>query len=186
MPGLEVILLTDGDIWNQELLFRYINSQVTDSGGKIRVFPLGIGSSVSSSLINGLARAGSGYAHHVANDERIDRAVARMLKCSLTPHVTDYTLEIKYEDNDYEIIEKVADGVKNVVLSPENEASQHLRRGRPKYPFSIKMLPWTGMTHPLNLKRRRAIFQLLHSPSSFKHRTKSQVCFPANVPSSIS
>jgi uncharacterized protein with von Willebrand factor type A (vWA) domain len=44
---LEVILLTDGQIWNQERLFSYLNTQVIESRSSIRVFTLGVGTGVS-------------------------------------------------------------------------------------------------------------------------------------------
>lgn len=45
---LAIILCTDGDIWQQQELFAYLNSRVRDSERPIRVFPLGIGNAVSS------------------------------------------------------------------------------------------------------------------------------------------
>ena len=62
---LEMILLTDGDIWQQEEAFAYINEQVDASKGQIRLFPLGIGNGVSHAFIEGLARAGRGFAQAV-------------------------------------------------------------------------------------------------------------------------
>ncbi|TAQ88134.1 hypothetical protein B7494_g3537 [Chlorociboria aeruginascens] len=118
---LEIILLTDGDVWGQEEMFAYLNQQVTESKGNIRVFPLGIGSGVSHALINGIARAGNGFSQAVQNGERLDSAVVRMLRGALTPHINDYTLEVKYEPNDdgFEIIEKVIDGMKVLLSEPE-------------------------------------------------------------------
>ena len=115
---LEIILLTDGDIWNQAPLFAYVNEQVEKSQGNIRVFPLGIGTGVSHSLIEGLARAGNGFAQAVQQGERFDDSVVRMLRGALTPHITDYTLEVKYEqdDDDFEVIEKVTGGMKNLLV----------------------------------------------------------------------
>ncbi|MCJ1249175.1 hypothetical protein MMC30_006398 [Trapelia coarctata] len=115
---LEVMLLTDGDIWQQEELFRYLNEEVEKSQGNIRVFPLGIGSGVSHALIEGVARAGNGFAQAVQDGEKLDNRVVRMLKGALSPHITDYTLEVKckYEQpvgDDFEMIEKfdkVTDG----------------------------------------------------------------------------
>ena len=66
---LEIILLTDGDISRQSEMFSYINEQVQKTSGKIRVFPLGIGNGVSHSLIEGLARAGNGFAQAVQPGE---------------------------------------------------------------------------------------------------------------------
>ncbi|MAD85570.1 MAG: hypothetical protein CL912_21630 [Deltaproteobacteria bacterium] len=120
---LEIILLTDGDIQSQNELFDYINKQVEKSKGKIRIFPLGIGSGVSHALIEGLARAGNGFAQAVQDGERLNNSVVRMLRGALTPHITDYTLEVKYEkdDDDFEVIEKVTEGLK-VLLSDSDKA----------------------------------------------------------------
>ena len=119
-------LLTDGDIWRQEELFTYINEQVKESGGKIRVFPLGIGNGVSSALIEGLARAGNGFSQSVQEGERLDNSVVRMLRGALTPHITDYTLEIKYEkdDDDFELIDQVTEGLE--VLLSDSDTSQQM------------------------------------------------------------
>jgi hypothetical protein len=115
---LEIMLLTDGDIWRQEELFAYVNEQVANSKGSIRIFPLGIGNGVSHALIEGLARAGNGFAQSVQHGERLDNSVVRMLRGALSPHITDYTLEVKYdqEEDDFELIERVAEGMK-VLLS---------------------------------------------------------------------
>ncbi|KAG4444150.1 hypothetical protein IFR05_000379 [Cadophora sp. M221] len=123
---LEIILLTDGDIQDQTRLFEYVNKQVDDSKGKIRIFPLGIGNGVSHALIEGLARAGNGFSQAVQDGERLDNCVVRMLRGALTPHITDYTLEVKYEkdDDDFEAIEKVTDGLK--VLLSDSEKSKFL------------------------------------------------------------
>nr|WOD46454.1 hypothetical protein [Trichoderma atroviride] len=118
--NLEVFLLTDGETWNQEALFQLINLNVSESKGAIRVFTLGVGAMASHALIEGVARAGNGFAQAVADGERVDRMLVRMLKGALTPHINDYTLEIKYgnddvrdeEDNDdFEVIEKIMDAM---------------------------------------------------------------------------
>jgi hypothetical protein len=119
---LEMILLTDGDIWAQQQAFSYVHEQVSVSNGQIRLFPLGIGNGVSHSLIEGLARSGNGFAQSIQNGERLDTRVMRMLKGALSPHITDYQLEIKYEkddDDDFEWIESVSDGLKVMVLDDE-------------------------------------------------------------------
>lgn len=129
---LEVFLLTDGEIWNQSDLFTMMNKYVGESKGAIRVFTLGIGSGASHSLIEGVARAGNGFAQTVGHNEKMNSKVVRMLKASLTPHVKDYTLEVKYErpqtsmndddgDDDFEIIEKVMDALDIDVKEPEVE-----------------------------------------------------------------
>ncbi|KAK5651239.1 hypothetical protein OQA88_12703 [Cercophora sp. LCS_1] len=114
--NLEVFLLTDGEIWDQGSLFTMINKYVAESKGAIRVFTLGIGSDVSHALIEGVARAGNGFSQAVGDNEKMNSKVVRMLKASLTPHITDYTLEVKYgnstpedDDDGFEVIEKVMD-----------------------------------------------------------------------------
>ncbi|KAK0656187.1 von Willebrand factor type A domain-containing protein [Cercophora newfieldiana] len=126
---LEVFLLTDGEIWDQERLFTMINKYIDESKGAIRVFTLGIGSDVSHALIEGVARAGNGFSQAVGDNENMNSKVVRMLKASLTPHVKDYTLEIKYgkqaapaTDDDFEIVEKVLDAMVLDVQEPEPKA----------------------------------------------------------------
>ena len=118
--NLEVFLLTDGEIWDQDELFRLINEKVQDSKGAIRLFTLGIGRGASHALIEGVARAGNGFAQTVSDDEKMDKKVVRMLKGALSPHINDYTLEIKYKggaaaestsDDEFELIEKVQDAL---------------------------------------------------------------------------
>lgn len=119
--SLEVMLLTDGEIWNQNELFTYLNKEVGETKAPIRVFSLGVGNDVSHSLIEGIARAGNGFSQAVMTDEKLDSKVVRMLKGALSPHVNDYTLEVRYastqqqsldaDDAEFEIIEKVMEGL---------------------------------------------------------------------------
>ncbi|KAK4127015.1 VIT-domain-containing protein [Parathielavia appendiculata] len=125
---LEVFLLTDGEVWNQAALFNLLNKQVAETNGRARVFSLGIGRDVSHALIEGVAAAGNGFAQSVGDNENMNSKVVRMLKASLTPHITDYTLEIKYSkepavdsDDDFELVEKVMDGLAIDVQEPEKE-----------------------------------------------------------------
>jgi hypothetical protein len=112
MP-LEVMLLTDGEIWGEQTLFDYINMQITENGANARVFALGIGNDVSHTLIEGVARAGHGFAQFVGAGEGTDQKVVRMLKGALYPHLTNRTVEVRYNisetvrDDDFELVEKV-------------------------------------------------------------------------------
>ncbi|KAL1591931.1 hypothetical protein SLS60_011523 [Paraconiothyrium brasiliense] len=136
---LEIMVLTDGAIWNQDVLFGYLNEQVQDTKAPIRVYSLGVGTGVSHALTEGIARAGNGFSQTVGEGEKMDSKVVRMLKGALSPHVNDYTLEVKYagsmesleEDDDFEIVERVADSLTvkldlNEKEDPSNVVSQHL------------------------------------------------------------
>lgn len=71
------MLLTDGDIWSQQSMFDYLAEQTKN--GDVRVFPIGIGGGVSSALIEGVARSGGGFAQMVANNEKLDSKIVRMV-----------------------------------------------------------------------------------------------------------
>ncbi|KAF4991541.1 hypothetical protein FGRMN_7744 [Fusarium graminum] len=133
--NLEVFLLTDGEIWDQDRLFNLINTEVAESKGTARVFSLGIGAGASTSLIEGIARAGNGFAQTVGEGEKMDKMVVRMLRGALSPHIADYSLEVKYErensstdDDDFELVEKFTDGLKidttKVIKTEEIEVSK--------------------------------------------------------------
>ena len=92
-----LILCTDGDIWQQDALFEYITAQVSSSEESIRVFPLGIGDSVSSSLIEGVARCSGTFAQSVGEGEKFEKKVLRILKGALTPDNGNLTMEVLYE-----------------------------------------------------------------------------------------
>ncbi|KAK1724169.1 von Willebrand factor type A domain-containing protein [Colletotrichum acutatum] len=110
---LETFVLTDGEVWDHGRLFGMVDRLVRESKGAIRLFTLGVGSGVSHSLIEGLARAGNGFSQSVSEGEKMSGKVVRMLKGALTPHINDYTLEVKYADaesetepeDDFDIIE---------------------------------------------------------------------------------
>jgi hypothetical protein len=115
----ELMLLTDGDIWAQEQLFKYVSENT--KSGDVRVFPIGIGGGVSSALIEGVARAGRGFAQMVAENEKLDSKIVRMLKGALTPHIHDYRLEVKYEDDS---VESVTDALRTNLQLNDKEAEQ--------------------------------------------------------------
>ncbi|KAK4208942.1 von Willebrand domain-containing protein [Rhypophila decipiens] len=131
--NLEVFLLTDGEIWDQDRLFKLINTHVSESNGDIRLFTLGIGNGVSHALVEGVARAGNGFAQTIGENEKMNAKVLRMLKASLSPHVKDYSLEIKYgkddqgstlDDDDFELVEKVMDSLSiEVADGPQKPAA---------------------------------------------------------------
>ncbi|KAK4244258.1 von Willebrand factor A domain-containing protein 5A [Corynascus novoguineensis] len=145
---LEVFLVTDGQVWDQSQVFDLVNREVAATKGRVRVFSLGIGRSVSHALIEGVAAAGNGYSQAVGDNENMNAKVVRMLKAALTPHVTDYTMEIRYgkgrvddkddEDDDFEMVErveKVMDGLTIQVTTEPDKTEQG--DGPPTKPISL-------------------------------------------------
>ncbi|CAH0045944.1 unnamed protein product [Clonostachys solani] len=123
--SLAVFLLTDGMIWDQERLFSLINKEVGEPGANARIFTLGVGSGASTSLIEGVAQAGKGFAQAVLDSEKMDKKVIRMLKGALLPHISDYSLEMTYQDasappdDDFVVIEKDMESLNRPVVEEE-------------------------------------------------------------------
>jgi hypothetical protein len=89
---LEIMVLTDGEVWNTEELFKYVEKET--SAGDIRLFSLGIGEDVSHALVEGMARVGRGFSQIVSNaQEGIEGKVVRMLRAGLSAHINDYRLD---------------------------------------------------------------------------------------------
>ena len=83
----QVILLTDGEVWNTEETTDFVGKATRDSKGGLRFFTLGIGYAVSHRLVEGIGRQGGGFGEVVAIDTQgrwEDRAI-RMLKGALSP-----------------------------------------------------------------------------------------------------
>ena len=90
--NLEIMVLTDGQVWKSEDLFKYVEKETEK--GDVRLFSLGIGRDVSHSLIDGLARVGRGFSQVVSDEkEGMESKVARMLRGALSAHVVNYRLE---------------------------------------------------------------------------------------------
>lgn len=137
---LEVLMLTDGEIWDQARLFSIVMN--ASSKNKIRFFTLGIGDAVSHSLIEGIAKAGNGFSQSVLNYEELDRKVVRMLKGALMPHIDDYTLEVEYNaptetDSEFELVEpdsETASDSSTVAVATDKTVSQE---PTPQEPISL-------------------------------------------------
>ncbi|CAH0047704.1 unnamed protein product [Clonostachys solani] len=141
--SLEAFVLTDGRIDEQDKLFDLIHKWTAKSNQNIRVFSLGVGLNVSSALVEGIARAGNGFAQTVHVSETMDKKVIRMLKGALLPHIKDYSLDIRYgkadaqNNEDFEIVENVSDSL--LVHSKDDEEwieveSQIARETDPEIP----------------------------------------------------
>ncbi|KAF2964761.1 hypothetical protein GQX73_g8795 [Xylaria multiplex] len=118
--ALNVIMLTDGEIWSQDELFKTIRE--SSEQHRSRFFSLGIGQGASTALAQGIATEGNGISQFVAEGEPMDKKMVRLLKGALTPHLNDYSLDMKYrrDDEDYEMIES-KDASKVAITLPVRE-----------------------------------------------------------------
>ncbi|KAJ5363951.1 uncharacterized protein N7496_009664 [Penicillium cataractarum] len=132
---LELLLLTDGEIWRQDMLFDFVRKSAADNTA--RFFSLAIGDAASHALVEGVARAVNGFSQSVINYEELDRKVVRMLKGALTPHIFDYKLEVQYDggkaDDDFEIVDSdipMSDS-ETEIATPTSETSQQTPTQQP-------------------------------------------------------
>lgn len=194
--NLEVFLLTDGEIWDQDKLFGLINDAVDKSKGAVRVFTLGIGRDVSHALIQGVARAGNGFVQTVTDDEKMDKKVVRMLKGALSPHINDYTMELKYkggkvqlsssdEDDDFELIDKVQDAM--VISSPSSKevSSKEAKKSISQKVISLfdnstKEEPDTSKTAKPDHKQKYDHLPVIDAPRYLQAPTSIPPLFPFN------
>ncbi|KAJ5407892.1 hypothetical protein N7509_001775 [Penicillium cosmopolitanum] len=110
----EVLLLTDGEVWDQNAVFEFVGKAVKESSA--RFFTLGIGNAVSHSLIGGISRAGMGFSQSVQNYEELNKTVVRMLKGALMARLTDATLDINLPDlegEDFMVVEPIEEDLKD-------------------------------------------------------------------------
>jgi hypothetical protein len=100
---LEVLVLTDGAVWNQSQVFDLVNQ--ANQNNSARFFTLGLGNLVSHSLINGISRAGKGFSQTVLNNEDLNKTVVRMLKGALMPRLHDSKLDLGVSQLEEDFVE---------------------------------------------------------------------------------
>ncbi|EFX83005.1 hypothetical protein DAPPUDRAFT_302138 [Daphnia pulex] len=81
----QIFVLTDGEVSNADEILGLIRRQ----NGQARVFALGLGSSASHYLVEGMARAGNGTALFASLEERLEKKVMQQLQDSLQPALSD-------------------------------------------------------------------------------------------------
>ncbi|KXG49672.1 von Willebrand factor, type A [Penicillium griseofulvum] len=118
---LEVLVLTDGEVWNQSEVFDLVNKANQEHSA--RFFTLGLGDSVSHSLINGISRAGKGFTQTVLNNEDLNKTVVRMLKGALMPRLHNSRLDVDVSnfsvEEDFVKVELPGDDTTDTEPSPK-------------------------------------------------------------------
>ncbi|PKK74555.1 hypothetical protein RhiirC2_863772 [Rhizophagus irregularis] len=92
-----VFLITDGNVWNVGEISELVKNNVKKYEDDLRLFVLGIGSNVSTNLVESLARAGKGYAQFVTDTEKMDKKLLGMLKNGTKSPIKDY--QINWSDD---------------------------------------------------------------------------------------
>ncbi|KAI9767284.1 MAG: hypothetical protein M1839_004550 [Geoglossum umbratile] len=97
MLTADVIILTDGQIWRLDQTLEFVQHTRRSTEGRVRFFALGIGNAVSHELVEGIAKAGGGYAEVIptAGEDGFDGRLLAMLSASLTGHIGPLRIEFE-------------------------------------------------------------------------------------------
>lgn len=92
----DIVVLTDGQIWDLDTTLDLVQQKRTTSEGRMRLFALGIGDAVSHELVEGLATAGGGYAEVIpaATQGGWESSVVAVLQAALAGHVGPFQIEL--------------------------------------------------------------------------------------------
>lgn len=92
----QVILLTDGEIWQVEETIEFVRMNTAKADGQLRFFSLGLGNRVSHQLIQGIGMLGGGFGEVATVDSagRWKEAVIRILKGAIMPNSWSYSVSI--------------------------------------------------------------------------------------------
>ena len=176
----EVLLLTDGEVWDTKPLFDLVRKHTqewraegkrADGRAGIRVFTLGIGSDVSHGFVEGLAKAGGGYCMTVGDNERFEGKVVRMLKAALGQRIGGYKLT-------FDGMEEwgISSSETNSTVTPECGDDFEMVDG----PTST-----TGKAHPA-VQAPISLFDLSANPDSVHEKTKATTVTTLIPPALIS
>lgn len=105
----DVIVLTDGQTWRLEQTLDFIQKTRGRTEGRVRFFALGIGKAVSHALVDGIAKAGGGYAEVVQEASQggwEDRLVSMAKAALMNAHLGPLHLEFNIQDKTGEMRSK--------------------------------------------------------------------------------
>ncbi|KAM5341333.1 hypothetical protein ACJ41O_014364 [Fusarium nematophilum] len=99
---MDVIVLTDGEVWSAPETIGFVRSRRVISKGAARFFSLGIGHAVSHELVEGIAKAGGGYAEVItsASSGGWEDRVVTVLKAATTSHIGRLSMRLEWEEQD--------------------------------------------------------------------------------------
>ncbi|PNY26284.1 von Willebrand factor type A domain-containing protein [Tolypocladium capitatum] len=96
--SMDIIILTDGQVWEPQETIAYVGETRLVMEGLFRCFSLGIGHAVSHELVEGIARAGGGYAEVItdASGGGWEDRVVSVLKAAVTGHIRSVQIELQW------------------------------------------------------------------------------------------
>lgn len=100
----DVIVLTDGQIWDLQETIEFVKQTRKDTAGQVRFFSLGIGNAVSHELVEGIAKAGGGYAEVIQTASRggWEGRMLAILEAAKEPHAFPRWIGINWVDENDE------------------------------------------------------------------------------------
>lgn len=95
--SMDVIVLTDGEVWELGETIDFVRKTRVQSEGAVRFFTMGIGNGVSHELVEGIARAGGGYAEIIplVDSGSWDERMVAVLKAAMSGHVAGVDIEVE-------------------------------------------------------------------------------------------
>src|SRR5882757_2029579 len=92
----DIVVLTDGEVWRLDDTIEFVRETRNDTRGMVRFFSLGVGNAVSHALVEGIAKAGGGYAEVVpaASQGGWEDRVVAMLEAALASHLGPLRIEL--------------------------------------------------------------------------------------------
>lgn len=158
-PGLfssvehEIIILTDGEVFNVGGIGSYIEKSRLELKEKLRVHAIGIGNDVSHGLLNTVVSSGFGIKQHIMNNERMEIKVSRLSKAALSSPVNGVKIywelddgETTENDDDFEIIENFKAPLEfNLCSSQESSSLLKLSTSELAAPNAHIALPRSGL-----------------------------------------
>jgi hypothetical protein len=96
---INIVILTDGQVWGPDETITFVQQTRRETERNVRFFALGIGNTVSHELVEGIAKAGGGYAEVIPAASQggwNDRMVA-LLHAALASHIGPLRIEFNRE-----------------------------------------------------------------------------------------
>jgi Ca-activated chloride channel family protein len=89
-----VVFMTDGHpTWGEKDATKIVDSATALNNRSIRIFPFGIGDSVSKTLLNDLAKRNGGYSTYITSDDSISQTVSNYFRRVTQPVLTNLSVD---------------------------------------------------------------------------------------------